>query len=201
MEKKLREFFKKLNKEELSDIKNGKAFELYFLNLLVESGFPKNTNIKQKNCKEEIKSLHKLLTTYKTKNDLGYEDCVIYQPFSSQKFPDYIVVENDFIYQIEVKSNQKNKTQLMWNAGPKDGVYIYANNYDITYFLGRNIFTEENEENIQQKLDNLKEITKEEYETNERWNVYFRKTVKEKSHNYFTATDRKTLENNVINSI
>ena len=67
----------------------------------------------------------------------------LYQPYGSQEYPDFLVLDNNFAVCIEVKFSKNKSGKPIWNSGlPRpNGIYIFGSHgrKDITFFRGAEV--------------------------------------------------------------
>ena len=82
------------------------------------------------------------------------------QPYGTQQYPDFLVFEDEKIWAIETKFNQKKASHPFWNSGlPRpNGIYIYAcgARKQITFFVGKDVVHPIVAEKMHHELDRFK---------------------------------------------
>ena len=99
------------------------------------------------------------------KNTTDIKRGFVYQPYGSQKYPDFLVFDDDYIVPIEIKFSTSTKSgqgnKPMWNSGlPRlNGIYIYGSlpRKSIAVFYGADIITKEQRIDLLGFFDDLKE--------------------------------------------
>ena len=85
----------------------------------------------------------------------------IFQPYGSQSYPDFIVLDGTRVVVIEVKFSQSTQGHPVWNGGlPRSGgIYIFGayGRQDVTFFLGHNVVSPEDARALNKFFDDLKE--------------------------------------------
>ena len=194
---------------------SGKDFERLLIIQLEKMGY-KQTNFNQlgdsykkhfKTCIEEDNNDIDNDTTY-------FNHHYINQPFGSQRYPDFLVLDTRYVLCLELKFSSKKTTKPVWNSGlPRaNGIYIFASSgrKDITFFRGCDILRDQD-----RKL--LKSFFDEELERSELFNkrhmsdqefgfsTYARKAYQQiQKHNpnaitnFFDNPLRQDLEKSVI---
>jgi len=157
--------------------------------------------------------LSDLVPGQKTDIKNGY----ISQPYGTQNPPDFIIFYNGIVYFIECKSVKKGGKPT-WNTRFPKGLTIYLfhnrNLNETTFFLGKDVFSEELENVFDRQQRELREFLKkhEEELSNNNLNPYGfynygRNMYEQKKslgggsdfiNDYFKNKDRQKLENNVI---
>lgn len=215
----------KNNKESIIDgIQTGNDFEIAFLNILIKFKFKQLDNYNT-DVKKWLKLNKKIITNKygfdqkDIKNNVIFENSFIYQPYGSQSYPDFLIISNNKVQPIEVKSSKCNIP--MWNNSlPKRNCIIIFGNYhfkDITFFFGDDIC---NQKIVKAKNDFADSIRKyindyiKEHKSDlielDKFNeygfdFYFRtnfnqskKNNKQACLNFFKNSKREILENRVI---
>ena len=138
-------------------------------------------------------------------------------PFGSQNYPDFIVFTEKYVIPVEIKYSKESQTRPIWNSGiPRaNGVYIFGSykKGDITFFLGCDVLNKKRRaalinffEEIKAEEKNFKKFAKEKIPDAEKrgFMPYVRraydqeKISKDTELNYFSHSQRKRLEKNVI---
>lgn len=152
----------------------------------------------------------------------GYTNCFISQPFGSQNYPDFFIFGEKFVVPIEVKYSKSKSINPVWNSNlPKaNGVYIFGSygHRDITFFRGNDVLPQEERELLidffekdiipqQQKFrDKLKKkFEKTDLKFSRGFDVYVRRAYNQDQQintqaelNFFTAKDRRQIEDKLI---
>lgn len=151
-----------------------------------------------------------------------YKNRFVYQPFGSQNFPDILVFTEKAVIPIEDKFSEGSVTNPTWNSNlPKaNSIYIFGSYglQDITVFKGDDVLSQVERKELIEFFNTTKEIElkfkdelKKEFESKNidlkrGFGVYVRKAFNQQKTinpnaelNYFTAKDRVTCEQNVIN--
>lgn len=162
---------------------SGENFEIYIKNKLVKNGFKeidsnelggilKTIDLKSgdSNSYNLQKLFHKkygdnLPLDEKLKSGKFY----VYQPFGSQKYPDFFIIEDGYIIPLECKSSKNKRPK--WNGGlpkPNLGIYFFSlTAEDITFFLGKDILPKQIYDSlIKQDTEHKKLDKKQEEEIN-----------------------------------
>lgn len=120
-------------------------FELQVIDQLELFGYIKTTfNELGNRIKQNWKrSIEKGVGTIE--NNTQFKHHYISQPFNTQSYPDILLLENNSVLCLELKSSKN--TQPVWNSGlPRaDGIYIFGSyiKKDITFFRGCDILNDE----------------------------------------------------------
>lgn len=140
---------------------SGKAFEERVMAQLTELGYNRilSTDL-DKNYLKEIKE--SILNKDETlDNDTIFNHHYLYHPFSKQRYPDFIIFDNNILISIESKFTEKSKKKPVWNSGlPRlNGLYIFGSYgiQDITFFRGKDVITYEEREQFLQFFAQEKE--------------------------------------------
>ena len=139
----------------------------------------------------------------------------ILQPYGSQNYPDFLVLDGDSVIYIEVKFSSRGQPNPVWNSGlPRpNGIYIFGKagiRRDLTFFRGHDVVSSEDAKKLHNFFVELKarqvgfnqmEMSKQPYG----FAVYVRKAFEQKTGfnknaitDFFTNHDRKKLEDGVI---
>jgi hypothetical protein len=175
-------------------ISKGQDFENYFETLLINSGYESLNIDISKESKNKLLSCDDI---FENKTGLtGY----IREPFGSQSFPDFLLLEQNYIFSLELKSSQ-NTDKPMWNNSlPKQhGIYIFMAHSDqpsrqeTLLFLGRDVITAHATNVLKSKMKAVQEaskFTKEELAIldvfNYGWEPYVRANYQQSIHNSST---------------
>ena len=221
----LADFFERLldRKAEYLRAKEGKEFEnritsdliRYAMFAQVEKDQVINDSSKAvfQKCKAAV--LAKAETNH-VANPFGYRQHFMFQPYGTQQYPDYLILDGDALHSIEVKYSAKDGRKPMWNSGPPrpNGIYIFGsyNKGDLTYFVGRDVIDPElarlmhDWDEVRQVVTNFnrRHMATQEYG----FNLYARKAFDQnKVTNPDAVTDflsnpkRSQLENEVISHL
>ncbi len=147
-------------------------------------------------------------------NPASYRKHYLKEPYGSQQYPDFLVLDGDRVVLIEVKFSKKRQGHPMWNGGlPRQGgLYIFAayERRDAPFFLGRDVVLPEEASKLHEffkKLTVLQEAFNQELMTGQRYGfcVYSRKAFDQrKKHNpdavldFFENPDRLNLEDSAL---
>lgn len=198
-------FFETLQFEKITiEIDNGEEFEQFIFNTLIKVGFKEkkkeddkklNTYIMEKIKKDINKPIYKnLKNTYKEHNFF------VYQPYGSQKHPDFLVFTKRKIYCIECKSSKQSNTP-MWNSNLPNGDNIYLfllhknNKNELTFFLGKDVLSDKEVITMKKQSEENKNHSESKNENSKsRIKIYYRETYQDtsKKEDYFNDTN---LEN------
>lgn len=178
--------------------------------------------------KEEYKKIKQLILDKKSnqivKNHLNnpqFKNCFIYQPYGKQNFPDFLIFTEKYIVALEIKYSTNKNTSPMWNSNlPKsNAIYIFGSYglKDIMFFMGSDILPDEERnllvdffEKTKEMEANFKKEMKEKFKSGEikqdkGFFVYVRRAYTQgkdinldAEKNYFKFSDRKQMEDNVI---
>ena len=190
----------------LQDVTTGEAFEAFFERIFAERGATvKSSAFFGSKC---ITNWLKNSKNGIFLNDSDYDNVIIPQPRGSQQFPDFLVLEGSHGYVVELKSTKK-KPMPFWNSGVKDGIYIFYNMQDLTFFLGSDIMPDELKIMLNKYHAQLRDtvntinasLSTSKYNTSG-IRLYYRKTETQKDYDFFANTDsRQRLERNVFRTI
>lgn len=154
---------------------------------------------------------------YHIKNPFDcYKNHFIVQPYGTQNYPDFLIVDNKRVISIEVKFSKTKVGKPVWNSGlPRpNGIYVFGSfqKKDLTYFLGRDVVSLSEVQKLHDFFDRgLKEyqnIFNKDEMGNQKYGfqAYIRKAFQQqKNYNrdaiidFFQNDNRKHLENSVIN--
>jgi hypothetical protein len=161
------------------------------------------SSLKYKSQEEQIR---KILADYFTeieKNDCWYDDTFKYQPFGSQKTPDFIIYTNKKFISIEAKSS-KSSNKITWNSGlPQDEIiYVFTNkNLETTFCLGDQFISKE-EKDLFDSYNNECKIITEKYKKifkskGSSWTPYHR-PMHNMNKEVFPSIDNENLVYNFI---
>lgn len=149
-------------------------------------------------------------------NTTTYKQHFIVQPSGSQNYPDFMVFDKSYIYGIEVKYSTGKQLKPMWNSGlpRQNGIYIFGcfGVSDITFFIGRDVVSAEEAEEMHKFFGKVKEHQEQFNETKMQeqkygFAVYVRKAFEQKKTNpkaiidYFGNPNRAALEKKVIDYV
>lgn len=94
-------------------------------------------------------------------NILGYNRHFLFQPFGSQQYPDFLVLDRNCIVGIEVKFSKGKNGRPIWNSGlPRpNGIYIFGSygRNDITYFRGADVVSLQDAKKLHGFFNHMKE--------------------------------------------
>ncbi len=139
----------------------------------------------------------------------------ILQPYGSQNYPDFLVLDDDRVVCMEVKFSQRGQKSPVWNSGlPRaNGVYIFGAagaKADVTFFLGSDVVSVDDAKKLHEFFDKLRALQRE-FNQKEMgsqpygFSAYVRKAFEQKvafnkdaSLDFFKNQNRKTLEDAVI---
>lgn len=149
---------------------------------------------------------------------VNYQLHFITQPFGSQQYPDFLILDETQIICIETKFSSGKQTRPVWNSGlPRpNGIYVFGSygRGDLTFFRGVDVVSLDEAKRLHdffdkglrayQKQFNDDEMNAQEYG----FRVYIRKAYEQsKKHNpnaiidLFKNPKRTNLENSVIRSL
>jgi hypothetical protein len=143
--------------------KNGKMFEQFVKNKLLAFGYSDVTGSTEPLYEKILAVIKKNYITQKSipnSYNMELKKILFHQPYGSQAPPDFLLVDilKDTIHfqPVEVKSGKKAAT---WNNNyPKDDwIYIFSGNDGVTYFLGKNIITQD----VKNIFEEYKKVRKE----------------------------------------
>lgn len=178
-----------------SCISKGQDFEDFFETQLQNSGYePIEINI-SKESKNKILSCDDLIIN--PTGLTGYKR----EPFGSQSFPDFLLLEKNYILSIELKSSQKTDKPMWNNSLPKQhGIYIFMaysdqpSRQETLLFLGKDVITAHATNILKSKMKAIQEaskFTKEELAIldvfNYGWEPYVRANYQQSIHNTSTV--------------
>lgn len=95
-------------------------------------------------------------------NSTDYRRHYLMQPFGTQDYPDFLVMDADRIIGIETKYSNTGKKKPVWNSGlPRcNGIYIFGSYFptsDITFFVGGSVLTLADIEKLHEFFADLKD--------------------------------------------
>jgi len=144
---------------------------------------------------------------------------IVKEPYNTQSYPDFLLFTNDKIIPIEIKFTSKSLNKPMWNGSlPKmSGIYVFGkkgNNPDLTFFMGRDLLTNNERKKLKLFWDKIKKLQEEfekelledeKFENKYGFDVYLRKTFNQNKKtnkipnlNFFDKDLRKKHEQNVM---
>lgn len=190
---------------------SGTQFEERIIDCFRRNGFDRRVKAHDPVLDEYLQKIkpHVLnkLSTSLLRNELGeqnpyYKNIIVHQPYGSQNYPD-ILVFTDYIVPVEPKFTKGTQPVPMWNGNfPKDsGIYIFGQygNRRLTYFVGRDVLTQEEREKLYEVTENLRELSKS-GRTKNGFHNYFRETYAQSNFDYFDE-NRENREQSVLNYI
>lgn len=137
-------------KKSLMKAPDGDTFEKNILNELTRESaqiaispieLSRNENFKA--FKEKITSMDDDSTEIKNEyfeHLTNNRTVIIFQPFGSQSYPDFLLMNNNYVLPLEIKFSTRSGTKPTWNSGlPRTpGIYIFGSymNEDCTFFSG-----------------------------------------------------------------
>ena len=150
-------------------------------------------------------------------NATDYQRHYIVQPFGSQDYPDFLIMDGEKIISIEAKYSQISQSKPMWNSGlPRlNGIYIFGASglADITFFRGGDILTADEIGKLHQFFADLK-TSQNQFNTGEMgmqaygFGVYVRKAFDQNRRHsqhaiidFFNNPNRQHLEAEVIRHV
>ena len=224
---KIETIFKKMikDKEKFTQARKGSEFEDRFEDICKEQGFTRKLKDDIKEELEKIKALvHDDFDEGTIENILNEKsnlvDFFVSQPFGSQNYPDFLIFTTKYIIPIEIKYSSGNSKKPMWNGNiPKsNGIYIFGNNKDFTFFKGMDVLPKKEKEKLfefwnktaeEYKLYkiNTKSLLKEKVlDVEYGFDVYPRKTFQQNKQinpnaiiDFFNNPNRTKLEKSTIN--
>jgi hypothetical protein len=171
----------------------GKEFEDYFETILINSGYESVVIDISKESKNKLLNCDDI---FENKTGLtGY----MREPFGSQSFPDFILLEQNYVFSLELKSSKNDKP--MWNNSlPKQhGIYVFMayseqpSRQETLLFLGKDVITSHATNVLKSKMKAIQEaskFTKEELAIldvyNYGWEPYVRANYQQSIHNSST---------------
>jgi uncharacterized protein (UPF0248 family) len=168
----------------------GKDFEEIFEQKLIEEGF---STVEFEIDKELKKVILSSDTQIPNHTDLiGY----VKEPFNSQSFPDFLVLNKSNIIPIELKTSEDTDKPMWNNSVPKqNAIYLFMayscvpEKREVLYFRGCDVITKEASDILKQRLIEAQEqskFTKEELAKldvyNHGWDIYVRANYQQKIH-------------------
>lgn len=135
------------HKEDYLNAKKGSDFEERIMSFLkMKMGY---TMILKKDVeKEDWKFIHshvsnKLGTDFINLPNSNLKRTIIFLPYGSQQFPDFIVCTDSKVVPIEIKFSTKKQSKPIWNSNvPRSNAFYIFGSYgmkDITFFLGDDV--------------------------------------------------------------
>lgn len=190
------QIFSTIDKENFNQgIIEGKDFEDIFEKKLIEHGYSTVEFTIDKELKKIILSSE---TIIENNTDLfGY----IREPFNSQSFPDFLIIEKTRIIPIELKTC-KDGDKPMWNNSiPKqNAIYLFMayscipSKREVLFFKGSDVITKEASDIFKERLRQAQEqakFTSEELTSldkyNHGWNIYVRANYQQSTHDSNTV--------------
>lgn len=202
------EIFKTIDKEVFTQSEiSGSDFEDIFEQKLIDEGYLVVNIEIDKSLKKLILSSNNILTN--SFNQIGY----VREPFNTQSFPDYLVLEQNYIIPIELKTS-KDTDKPMWNNSiPKqEAIYVfmaYANvpkKREVLFFKGSDVITKEATDTLMARLieaQQASKFTKEELDDldiyGHGWNIYVRSNFQQSKHTSETVTSFVDHPNKELN--
>lgn len=183
--------FQNLANEKFTECRiKGKDFENIFEQKLIEEGF--------KTVEFEIdKELKKVILSSDTQIP-NHTDLIGYvrEPFNSQSFPDFLVLNKSNIIPIELKTSEDTDKPMWNNSIPKqNAIYLFMayscipEKREVLYFRGCDVITKEASDVLKQRLIQAQEqskFTKDELSNldvyNHGWDIYVRANYQQKVH-------------------
>ena len=174
----------------------GKDFEDIFEQKLIAHGY-KTVEFKiDKELKKLILSSDSPIRN--TYDVFGY----IREPFNSQSFPDYLIMEKSNIIPIELKTSEDGDKPMWNNSIPKqNAIYLYMayscipSKREVLYFRGCDVVTKEASDIFKERLRQAQEQSKfnnDELQSldsfNHGWDIYVRANYKQSKHKKDTST-------------
>lgn len=183
--------FNSLNKEKFTQIHiSGKEFEDIFEEKLNAQGYK---SIKLHIDKELKKVIMSSDAPIKNESDLiGY----IKEPFNSQSFPDFLIIEKSHIIPIELKTSDDSDKPMWNNSLPKqNAIYVFMaysckpELREVVFFRGCDVITKEATDVFKSRLKEAQEQSKFENQEltsldsfNHGWDIYVRANFQQKRH-------------------
>ncbi|BBM88519.1 hypothetical protein COTS27_00200 [Spirochaetota bacterium] len=217
----IKDLFKDIqdNKENYISQGKGEYFEERISAKLANIGYVKSIKSDIDNGKDSYKKIkeivlsedheHILKNTFTTKSQH-----FMVQPFGSQNYPDFLIFDNNRIITIETKFIASKQGKPVWNSGlPRlNGIYLFASREDVTFFLGKNLLSRTEINELHKFFKGLKEYQS---EFNNKMNaqkygfaVYIRKAFQQQKKfnkaaitNFFTNPEREKLEEAVFDCL
>lgn len=200
-------------KNSLLSSKKGSEFEERIMHAIINDGsyvsFPTNEfkslkNFKQIKDKVENKQDDNVLYI-KNLEDYSKTKRLVYQPFGKQKSPDFLLVNNGYIFPIELKFTEKKEVRPVWNSGLPRQNYLYIfGSYgykDIVFFMGSNWLTFKEEQNTKKLVNNARDKLKiDGVKTIFNFEIYLRPMYNQKN-NTWNNENRDYYENYSINKL
>lgn len=203
----------KRKRTRLSANSNGKLFEEAIKELLINDGsygtYPSNSFKKHANFAKAKK-----LLSDKTNPDLiikrdwfnnicGVAPIIIYQPFGSQMFPDFLLIKKDYLIPFEIKFSTTDGETPTWNSNlPHNcGIYIFGSRgkQDITFFNGADYLTAEEKALMVSLVNEMtKKLKQEGLLITHKFDIYLREMYNQKfstlNHSKRTELENKAIE-------
>lgn len=92
-------------------------------------------------------------------NEFPQNSHFVKQPYGTQRFPDFLVLEEDVIWAVESKYAKKTQGHPVWNSGPPrpKAVYLIGNaeSRDVTFFRGSDVLSAEDAQALHRFFDDL----------------------------------------------
>lgn len=220
--KSLRSLFEDMleRKKHYLNCQGGKDFENRIKARLAELGYDKiDKNDVDKNDFQRVK---KAVLEAETGRDVpnpfkNFRRHYMYQPYGTQEYPDFLILEAARIIIIETKFSKGRKGHPVWNGGlPRpNGIYVFGalKRKDLTFWLGKDIASVKETKRLRGFYNKvIKE--RQEFNTDEMsgqaygFTVSVRRTFDQtKKHNkeaitdFFTNPNRKKLEKKVLDHL
>jgi hypothetical protein len=191
------QIFQQIDKEVFSQDKiKGKDFEDIFEHKLISHGY---STIEFKIDKDLKKVILSSDSPIRNTSDLfGY----IREPFNSQSFPDFLIVDKHNIIPIELKTAEDTDKPMWNNSIPKqNAIYLFMayscvpSKREVLYFRGCDVITKEASEVLKERLRQAQEqskFTNDELSSldlyNHGWNIYVRTNYQQSKHTNDTST-------------
>lgn len=223
MASKLPELFEHMrtDKEHYSGGYKGKDFEERIASALTKLGYV--TLIRSEIDEEKFVSLKDKVLEKQHPDDIAnpfqqFNKHFIVQPYGTQNYPDFLVLDDRRVISIEVKFSDGVQKRPVWNSGlPRpNGIYVFAarKQRDLTFFKGSDVLSVGEVEQLHnffdmhlreyQKQFNKDHMSEQEYG----FAAYVRKTFEQKrTYNphaildFFTNPNREQLEKAVISHL
>ncbi len=146
-------------------------------------------------------------------NEFPQHSHFVKQPYGTQQFPDFLVLEEDIIWSVESKYAKKPQGHPVWNSGPPrpNAIYLLGNAAlrDVTFFRGSDVLAADDAEALHQffkdRASDVKSINDRLRDQPYGFSAYIRKAFEQKRTfnrnavlDFYKNPQRKELEASAI---
>lgn len=170
--------------------------------ILKDVGFEEkfNKSSSSNHSKKRKEEITQFITQEHSKNDS--KGFYIRHPFGTQNSPDFILIYNNFVQELECKSSKKDN--IKWNSGyPKENCLYVISSVELkttTVCFGKDFTTASQKEEIENSFERIRDFVKEENKTlSGDFSFYPRKDFIFSGVSPFKHKNREERESNVRN--